>query len=143
MTQMNNPIPASQVEEQPQAQTVPQEPAMPQQPGTPQEGFVPPAGQVPPIPPYVAPGMPVPPPAPGMPLMQLTGGMKLGWAVAGFLLGPAAILLAWLVNLNSYPEVKSGAIKFSIIGCVVTLAAVTLLFITTCAATFAYMGAWY
>lgn len=53
---------------------------------------------------------------PGVPLVQLTGGMKFGWAVAGFLMGPVAILLAWLTNAHNFPEVKKGAIKFSLFG---------------------------
>lgn len=59
--------------------------------------------------------------APGMPLLYLSGGMKFGWALVGFLLGPVAILLAWLTNLTNYPEAKNEAIKYSIIGFVVML----------------------
>lgn len=53
---------------------------------------------------------------PGMPLLYLTGGMKFGWAVCGFFLGPIAILLAWLTNQSNFPQAKSEAVKFSLIG---------------------------
>ncbi|NHM13420.1 spore coat protein SP96 [Xiamenia xianingshaonis] len=59
-------------------------------------------------------------PAPA-PLMQLTGGMKFGWCAVGFLLGLTGILLAWLVNVDKAPQVKSDAIKFSVIGLVVQI----------------------
>lgn len=77
------------------------------------EGFapVPPAGQVPP---YSA--QQPPQNIPGMPLFCLTGGMKFGWAAAGFLMGPVAILLAWLTNAHNFPEAKNAAVKFSLFG---------------------------
>lgn len=67
--------------------------------------------------------------APGLPLLYLSGGMKFGWALVGFLLGPVGILLAWLTNLTNYPEAKSEAIKFSIIG-VVAMLVIGFLFMT-------------
>ena len=138
---------APQPETQPIFQQVPQQQpqqqaAAPQQPVAP-EGFVPPAGQVPPYQPYGMSGAPVPPsvqPMPGMPLMQLTGGMKAGWFFVGFLLGPVGILLAWLINLTNFPEVKSGALKFSLIGCAVTIVLAILLGVFVGMATFAAMS---
>ncbi|MDO4590571.1 MAG: hypothetical protein Q4B35_04180 [Slackia sp.] len=53
---------------------------------------------------------------PGMPLMYLTGGMKFGWAAAGLLMGPVAILLAWLTNAHNFPEAKNAAVKYSLFG---------------------------
>lgn len=50
------------------------------------------------------------------PLMRLTGGMKFGWFVVGALLGIGGILVAWLTNVDRVPEVKSDALKWSIIG---------------------------
>ena len=58
---------------------------------------------------------------PGMPLLYLTGGMKFGWTVVGLLMGPVAILLAWLVNLSNFPQAKSDAMKFALIGFLVNL----------------------
>lgn len=78
----------------------------------PQSAFIPPAAGVPPQPGYT----PAPQNIPGMPLVQLTGGMKFGWAAAGFLMGPVAILLAWLTNAHNFPEVKKDAVKFSLFG---------------------------
>ena len=53
------------------------------------------------------------------PLMQLTGGMKFGWLVIGALMGIPGIVLAWLVNADKTPQVKSDALKFAIIGFVI------------------------
>ena len=64
--------------------------------------------------PYVP--QPVYPPAP---LMQLTGGMKFGWLVVGALLGIPGIIIAWLANADKVAQVKSDALKFSIIGFVI------------------------
>ncbi|MDO4443220.1 MAG: spore coat protein SP96 [Slackia sp.] len=75
---------------------------------------IPPAGQVPPF--QAAPPQQPVQNIPGMPLFNLTGGMKFGWAAAGFLLGPVAILLAWLTNAHNFPEAKSAAVKFSLFG---------------------------
>ena len=72
---------------------------------------VPPAGQMPPFQGQVPPQN-----VPGMPLLYLTGGMKFGWAAAGFLMGPVAILLAWLTNAHNFPEAKNAAVKFSLFG---------------------------
>ncbi len=73
---------------------------------------------------YAAPQPPAQPtygsPVPA-PLAQLTGGMKFGWCAVGFLLGLTGILLAWLVNADKAPQVKSDAIKFSVIGLVVQI----------------------
>lgn len=77
-------------------------------------------------------------PAPGMPLMHLTGGMKFGWAATAFLLGPVAILLAWLTNLSNGHQARNEAIKYSVIGFVVQLVvgmlAVMFFGMTACAA---------
>lgn len=66
---------------------------------------------------------------PGMPLLYLTGGMKFGWAACGFFMGPIAILLAWLTNQSNFPQAKSEAIKFSLIGFLATFAVMILLFV--------------
>ena len=75
-------------------------PAQPQQPPTGQ--------QMPPQQPYKA-----------APLMQLTGGMKFGWFVVGALMGIPGIVISWLVNVDKLPQVKSEALKWTIIGFVV------------------------
>ena len=69
--------------------------------------------QQPPL--YGAP-QPVYPPAP---LMQLTGGMKFAWVVIGALMGIPGIIIAWLVNVDKMPQVKSDALKFAVIGFVI------------------------
>lgn len=89
------------------------------------------AAPVPPQPAYAAPQpmpqpmpQPVPQPmyAPPMqPLMQLSGGMKFGWFVIGALMGIPGMLLAWLTNVSAYPQVKSDAVKFAVIGFVVNI----------------------
>ena len=56
---------------------------------------------------------------PPAPLMQLTGGMKFAWLVVGALLGIPGIIIAWLVNVDKMPQVKSDALKFAIIGFVI------------------------
>lgn len=66
---------------------------------------------------------------PGMPLLYLTGGMKFGWAACGFFMGPIAILLAWLTNQSNFPQAKSDAIKFSLIGFLATFVIMILLFV--------------
>lgn len=84
----------------------------------PPTGQMPPTGQVPPtgqMPPFQ--GQPeVPQNIPGMPLFQLTGGMKFGWAALGLLMGPVAILIAWLTNAHNFPEAKNAAVKFALFG---------------------------
>ena len=111
----------------------PEEPAKaPSQPGPapqqqPQSAQVPPAAsQVPPAgaqpyaqpqpqQPYAQPvyAQPVYQPAP---LTKLTGGMKFAWCVIGALVGIPGIILAWVCNVDKYPQVKSDAVKFSAIG---------------------------
>ena len=111
----------------------PEEPAKaPSQPGPapqqqPQSAQVPPAAsQVPPAgaqpyaqpqpqQPYAQPvyAQPVYQPAP---LTKLTGGMKFAWFVIGALVGIPGIILAWVCNVDKYPQVKSDAVKFSAIG---------------------------
>lgn len=56
------------------------------------------------------------------PLMQLTGGMKFGWFVVGALLGVPGIVIAWLINVDKFPQVKSDALKWTIIGFAVWIA---------------------
>lgn len=116
-------------EEQRNDQGAPQQPAEPV--GQPQ----PPAGQPasaqqfpqtaqpqpqqPQQPPMYAPQpQPVYPPAP---LMQLTGGMKFGWLVVGLLIGIPGVVIAWLVNVDKMPQVKSDAVKFSLIGLAISI----------------------
>lgn len=90
-------------------------PAQPQQPPTGQ--------QMPPQQPYQAPQPGYQPQPQPMympaPLMQLTGGMKFAWLVVGALLGIPGIIIAWLVNVDKMPQVKSDALKFAIIGFVI------------------------
>lgn len=135
--------------------TAPEKPAAPAQPATvpPLQGMPTPpqaAGQVPPsgnpyanasqkqpsgqAPFYGASAQQPQPQAvpqnmPGMPLLYLTGGMKFGWAACGFFLGPIAILLAWLTNQSNFPQAKSDAIKFSLIGFLATFAVWVLLLV--------------
>lgn len=82
--------------------------------GTPPQnpGFQPPQG----APAYYAQPQPQQQPRP---LLQLTGGMKFGWFAVGFLIGIAGPLIAWLTNLDKAPQVKSEALKWSIVGAVV------------------------
>lgn len=91
-------------------------PAQPQQPPTGQQ--MPPQQQ-----PYQAPQPGYQPQPQPMympaPLMQLTGGMKFAWLVVGALLGIPGIIIAWLVNVDKMPQVKSDALKFAIIGFVI------------------------
>ena len=96
----------------------PQQPdAAPQPPSMGQQ--VPPAQPQPQQPMY---GAPQPQPQafyPPAPLMQLTGGMKFAWLVVGALLGIPGIIIAWLVNVDKMPQVKSDALTFAIIGFVI------------------------
>ena len=97
----------------------PQQPdAAPQPPATPPTEPLP--QQQPSMGQQVPPAQPQPqafyPPAP---LMQLTGGMKFAWLVVGALLGIPGIIIAWLVNVDKMPQVKSDALKFAIIGFVI------------------------
>ena len=83
---------------------------------------------------------------PGMPLLYLTGGMKFGWAVCGFFLGPIAILLAWLTNQSNFPQAKSEAVKFSLIGFLATFAVwvlVLVLFSVAACSAFTYGPSYY
>lgn len=58
-----------------------------------------------------------PSPAPtGQPLTSLTTGMKAGWFGVGVFASFAGILLAWLVNADKAPQVKSDAMKWSLVG---------------------------
>ena len=98
---------------------IPQQPdAAPQPPATPPTEPLP--QQQPSMGQQVPPAQPQPqafyPPAP---LMQLTGGMKFAWLVVGALLGIPGIIIAWLVNVDKMPQVKSDALKFAIIGFVI------------------------
>lgn len=121
-------------------QPAPQQPdAAPQPPATPQPSTEPLPQQQPPMGQQVPPAQPEPqsqpqpqpqpmynapqpqpqafyPPAP---LMQLTGGMKFGWFVVGALMGIPGIVISWLVNVDKLPQVKSEALKWTIIGFVV------------------------
>lgn len=100
------------------------EPAQPQPaPEQPQNAQVPPAYQQAPATsaqqPYsqAQPHQPYAQPAcPPAPLTKLTGGMKFAWFVIGALVGIPGIILAWLCNVDKYPQVKSDAVKFSAIG---------------------------
>lgn len=119
-------------------QPAPQQPdAAPQPPATPQPSTEPLPQQQPPMGQQVPPAQPEPQPQPQpqpmynapqpqpqafyppAPLMQLTGGMKFAWLVVGALMGIPGIIIAWLVNVDKMPQVKSDALKFSIIGFVI------------------------
>ena len=54
---------------------------------------------------------------------------QFGWAVCGFFLGPIAILLAWLTNQSNFPQAKSEAVKFSLIGFLATFVIWVLLIV--------------
>ena len=91
-------------------------PVAPEQPVPPAQPQAPVATAMPPQQAY---GTPQPQPQPAYlpaPLMRLTGGMKFGWFVVGALLGIGGIVLAWLTSVDKMPEVKSEALKWSIIG---------------------------
>lgn len=111
-------------EEQKNDQTVPQPSnAAPQPPVTAVPPTEPMPQQQPPMPqPQPTYSAPQPQPQafyPPAPLMQLTGGMKFAWLVVGALMGIPGIIIAWLVNADKVPQVKSDALKFAIIGFVV------------------------
>lgn len=72
--------------------------------------------------PYAAPAQPAAP----QPLEKLSGGMKFGWLLVGLLSGIPGILVAWLANVDRAPEVKSGAIKYAVIGFVIAIVVVIL-----------------
>lgn len=118
------PAPAPAPAPQPQAGAAPVPPAPPYQPQSPQGGYqqVPPAQGYQQAPPMYAP-QPVYVPAP---LTQLTGGMKFAWVVVGALLGIPGIIISWLVNVDKVPQVKSDAVKFSVIGFVINIALAVL-----------------
>lgn len=114
----------------PQQPDAPQPPVAPEPPTEPMPQQQPPMGQqVPPAQPQPQPqpqqpmyGAPQPQPQafyPPAPLMQLTGGMKFAWLVVGALMGIPGIIIAWLVNVDKMPQVKSDALKFAIIGFVI------------------------
>ncbi|MEG1623470.1 MAG: spore coat protein SP96 [Raoultibacter sp.] len=56
-----------------------------------------------------------------VPLMQMTGGMKFGYCVLGFLMSLPGVLIAWLINADKVPPMKSDALKFSLIGFAVSI----------------------
>lgn len=117
------PAPTPQPAPQQSASTPqPEQPAQPQgaQPAPAPQQQVPPAGAQPysqaqPHQPYAQPlyAQPVYPPAP---LTKLSGGMKFAWFVIGALVGIPGIILAWVCNVDKYPQVKTDAVKFSAIG---------------------------
>lgn len=116
-TEQGAPVPPVPEPSEPVAQPVP--PAQPQ----PQPQQPPMGQQMPPQQPYQAPQPTYQPQPQPMympaPLMQLTGGMKFAWLVVGALLGIPGIIIAWLVNVDKMPQVKSDALKFAIIGFVI------------------------
>ncbi len=161
------PIPASASQQfsqgaaSPAGQVPPQQPQQPQQgwQGTvppagqvpPQQGQVPPMGQTPPQQPYgfapSAQAAPAPQNLPGMPLLYLSGGMKFGWAAVGFFMGLVGILIAWLTNAHNFPQARSEAVRFALIGFVVSFVLVILLLVlfgfTACAALNASLSGYY
>ena len=114
-TEQGAPVPPVPEPSEPVAQPVP--PAQPQpQPQQPPMGQQMPPQQQPyqaPQPTYQPQPQPMYMPAP---LMQLTGGMKFGWFVVGALMGIPGIVISWLVNVDKLPQVKSDALKWTIIG---------------------------
>lgn len=80
-----------------------------------------PQPQQPQQPPMYAPQPQPQPVYPSAPLMQLTGGMKFGWLVVGLLIGIPGVVIAWLVNVDKMPQVKSDAVKFSLIGFAISI----------------------
>lgn len=52
----------------------------------------------------------------------LSGGAKFGYLALGFFLALIGVLITYLVNRDKAPEIKSQAMKFSIIGCVIVVA---------------------
>lgn len=123
----------------PVTQQAPQQPPMGQTPPQPQPMYVAPQPQPQPQPMYPAPQpQPVYYPAP---LMQLTGGMKFAWLVVGALLGVPGIVIAWLVNADKMPQVKSEALKYSIIGFVIWIVLGFLIGLAISGMMFAALGA--
>ncbi|MRX83964.1 spore coat protein SP96 [Eggerthella guodeyinii] len=113
-----------------QPDAAPQPPVTPEPPTEPMPQQQPPMGQqVPPAQPQPQPqqpmyGAPQPQPQafyPPAPLMQLTGGMKFAWLVVGALMGIPGIIISWLVNVDKMPQVKSDALKFTVIGFVINI----------------------
>lgn len=109
-----------------QPDAAPQPPVTPEPPTEPMPQQQPPMGQqVPPAQPQQPVyGAPQPQPQafyPPAPLMQLTGGMKFAWLVVGALMGIPGIIISWLVNVDKMPQVKSDALKFTVIGFVINI----------------------
>lgn len=67
--------------------------------------------------------------------------MKFGWFVIGALLGIGGIVLSWLVNVDKIPQVKSDALKWSIIGFVVWIVLGVIFGILIAGSMAAMMGA--
>ncbi|MEG1561305.1 MAG: spore coat protein SP96 [Raoultibacter sp.] len=59
--------------------------------------------------------------APAPLMMQMTGGMKFGFCLLGFLMSLPGVLVAWLINADKVPSMKSDALKFSLIGFAVSI----------------------
>lgn len=115
-----------------QPDAAPQPPVTPEPPTEPMPQQQPPMGQqIPPAQSQPQPqpqqpmyGAPQPQPQafyPPAPLMQLTGGMKFAWLVVGALMGIPGIIISWLVNVDKMPQVKSDALKFTVIGFVINI----------------------
>lgn len=114
-----------------QPDAAPQPPVTPEPPTEPMPQQPPMGQQVPPAQPQPQPqpqqpmyGAPQPQPQafyPPAPLMQLTGGMKFAWLVVGALMGIPGIIISWLVNVDKMPQVKSDALKFTVIGFVINI----------------------
>lgn len=87
-----------------------------------------PTGAAVPVAPTYAPAPPNPqmPPAP---LVQLSGGMKFAWLVVGLMLTIPGVILSWLINVDKHPQVKRDAVKFSLIGFVISIVVGILIFI--------------
>lgn len=115
----NVPAPSSQTVQDQGAQASSAGYAAQQAPGcAPHDGqYAQPAGSGP-IPPQS--GSPIPPQAgayPGFaPEPQLTGGLKFGYFLLGFLGNLFGIVVAWVVNADKHPAIKSSAVKWSLVG---------------------------
>ncbi|MDR0514558.1 MAG: hypothetical protein LBG81_05285 [Coriobacteriaceae bacterium] len=54
-------------------------------------------------------------------LTSLSGGMKFAWFLIGFLMGLTGLLLTWVINAGNLKQVRDDAMKFAVIGCVITM----------------------
>jgi len=60
---------------------------------------------------------------------ELSGGAKFGYFALGLFLSWIGVLISWLVNKDKAPQVKSSAIKFSVIGMIIAIVGYIILFV--------------